>query len=344
MNKETRRIIGRGLTVAGLVVVPSLAEGCSCGAPEPTPTTNSNLITRPAETVVAPTIKTPEVKSDFTFKHLSKGDFWLAKPGDILIGDLEVDGNILYDQKRKTGVITILKIDGRVTATKNEGVIIRPNEDADTTRIIEEQRREMLEKNKQIKIVTIQDFPGFTQNRTEEQTSTQTRRQTETQIREDKGFDVNFVPGETKVVASAVLSGDFRLNGFNGIKMYDNRGDTASILMIEGQATIFSEFGGSGNADFRNQAGLERKTTEILRQKLTEFREVIVDEIDINGNFISSVTFTREGLMIDNLVYIGHDRLVLMDGRVIFQDNAGINFDNRREDRREGRRQDRRNP
>lgn len=324
-GKKIARSVRIGLSVIALTGLGLTG----CGKPDETPQPTQEIIRIPS----TPTIKSPEAESSFIFKHLSKGDLFFAKPGDIAKGDLEVNDSVLYDQSEDTGVITVLTNGGKVTAVNNGGDVIQPKPGADINKILAQLEQEMRSSNPQIKTVRIQVFLGETQAQAEREIQG-----------EDRGVFVDFVPGKTKVVSSAVLSGDFRLNGINGIKMHDNRGDTGAILMIEGQAAIFSEFGGSGSANFRTQAGLEVKTREILLQKLTEFREVTVNEIDRNGNLISSITYTREGLLIDNLADIRPDRIALLNGQIIFQDNAGINFDNRREDRREDRRQDRRNP
>ncbi len=301
------------------------------------PGTSQRELRRPVQAPIPIPIETPRQNPSV---RLPVGTSIDVQLGDIVVGDVGIIDPAtgifrpFYDRLENTGVITRMATGGKIVALENAGDVIRPLPGTNVNELEIEQERLMRAANPKILLVTHQVFPGPLQGDL-------IPKPIEAPVPiPDRGIPIEFARGETRVVDRAVLSGDFRLGGISGREMHDNRADTAAILMIEGRAAIFSEFGGSGNTNFTTQEGLEDKTREILRQKLTEFREVTVHEIDANGNLISSVTFTRDGFLIDNISAIQADRLVLRDGTVILQDNRRINFDNRREDRR----QDRRNP
>lgn len=290
------------------------------GAPAPTAT--------PIRIPINP-IEAPPIQDSV---RIPVGQFVDAQPGDIAVGDLagalrEDLSKIkpFHDRLSKTGVITIMTNGGRVFALENPGNLIHPRPGASVSEIIREQELLMRAANPQIESVTIQFFPGPLQGEIN-----QPPIEAPVQL-PDTGIRVDFVSGETKNVTNAVLSGDFRLGGFFGAKMHDDRADTGAILMIEDQATIFSEFGGSGNTNFRTQAGIEAKTTEIVQQKLGEFREVIVTIIK-DGRVVGLVTVRRDGQIINN---VGNVRIEDRDDNRIRNLIKDLEDDRRR---REGRR------
>lgn len=273
--------------------------------PEPTATRTPEATATPESTrtpTPRPTpTEAPKVRPAFSFKELKKGDVWFAKKGDIVVGDLEINDQIVYDQLENTGVMTVLEEDAKVTARENAGAVLHPNQGADINEILERKKQETLKAHPEIKEVDIQVFPGKTQGQKEELVPTATRTPTRTPTprptpietpRLDLGKPINFSQGETRAVfGRTVVSGDVKVNGE---RKHDDLAETAAINVVIGTAIIEAPFGASGLTDFATDSGLTQAAEKIVRQKLNEgFREVTVNTIR-DGRVIGSRTFTKD--------------------------------------------------
>lgn len=237
----------------------------------------------------------------YTYTELKKGDIFYAEPGDIVVGDLVINGRVdTYDREENTGLISKLPHGGKVYAFENAGSVLHPNLGADVRSIIEQQEREMREAHPEIKSVTIQTVPGDRlQGQTDEATRTQTSGLTGHEISNvNRKSSTAIKEGETRSIpAGTIMRIDGTVNGVRLHDVHDGSERTGAEIIFEVGASLYANYAGSGltglpiDTDTLNQEADKQALASF--EANPNFDSITIYTVKANGEITSRVKYRQ---------------------------------------------------